>query len=259
MNYGFNLASAGILTSMYRQDVAANNLANIETPAFKIDQTATLPRLAAREEDGLFEMPSNTLLERLGAGVLLAPARSAFSQGPVQTTGNPLDLAIQGEGFFKVNSKADGTGPVRLTRDGRFTLNRAGQLVTTADGLPVLDSAGRSININPAGGKITVHSNGLIEQNGQSVSQIALVSVPDTSKLKKEGQGLYSGPADVIDANKTANGDIVQHAIERSNVDPIRAMMQVTDASSAVSSATRIAQIHDEMMSRAINSLGRVT
>src|SRR5262249_40596405 len=81
LEYGYNLAASGMLTAMFRQDVASNNLANLETTAFKPDRAFTIPRAAARIEDKLFNLPSNKLLERLGAGVLLAPTRTTFEQG----------------------------------------------------------------------------------------------------------------------------------------------------------------------------------
>lgn len=258
MNYGFNLASAGVLTAMYRQDVAANNLANIETIGFKVDQTSTVARSAAREEDGLWDLPSNRLLERLGAGVLLGPNQTSHAQGPLQTTANPLDVAIRGDGFFMVATGQGGANPHRLTRDGRLTLDKGGRLVTAAGGKAVLDTTGSEITLNPKA-RITVHTNGAIEQNGGEVARLAVVDVADKSMLSKEGEGLFRAPASVISQRRPASGDVIQQSIERSNADPIRAMMQVTDATSAASGATRILTIHDELMSRAINTLGRVS
>ncbi len=263
MNYGYTLAATGILTSMHRQDVASNNLANVETPGFKVDLTSTLPRSAARDEDGLYDLPGNRLLERLGAGVLMAPTFTSFDQGPLEITTNPLDLAVQGDGFFMVQArKGDGPsgseGGVRLTRDGRMTLDRSGRLVLSGEGNAVLDSGGSTIQLDPRQ-RIIVQSDGTILQGGSKVARIALVDLPDRTVLQKEGEGLFAfkrpGQESSLD---DAQGEIVQSAIEGSSSDPIRMMMQVTNASGATAAAGRMAGIHDELMNRAINSLGRV-
>lgn len=273
MNYGFNLAAGGVLTAMHRQDVWANNLANIETAGFKIVQAATIPRAPARIEDGLDNLPSNRLLEQLGAGVLLAPSRTNFSQGPLQASSNPLDVALQGEGFFMVElvlpqrpGDADGEGAsagprtaVALTRDGRFTLNKEGVLVTVTDGAPVLDGSRGTITLNPVGGKPTIDRDGTIRQGGRAVARIGVVDVADRSALKKLGTGRFTAPESVISSARRASAEVVQGSIERSNVDAVQAMMRLSSASSDASAATRIMGIHDELMGRAINTLGRVS
>lgn len=267
MNYGFNIAAGGVLAAMHRQDVAANNLANIETAGFKIDQAATIPRAAARDEDGLYDLPSNKLLERLGAGVLLAPSRTAFTQGPLQSTSNPLDVAIQGDGFFMIQAKDAGKGgsgasSVTLTRDGRFTLDRSGKLVTVADGATVLDASRRPIVLNPLGGKVTIDRDGTIKQaaTGETaVAGIGLVEIPDARRLTKQGAGRFTVPESVLASARRGTGELVQGSIERSNVDAVQAMMKITDASNDAAAATRIMSMHDELLGRAINTLGRVS
>lgn len=257
MNYGYAMATAGIVSSMYRQDVAANNLANIETPGFKADLTATIARSAAREEDGLWDLPSNRMLERLGAGVLLAPTLTAFDQGSLEVTTNPLDLAVRGDGFFMVEGA--GNGDVRLTRDGRMTLDARGRLVMAAEGRPVLDESGGQIRLDPRQ-RVVIESTGAVIQGGRQVATIGLVDVPDRTVLKKEGAGLFGFKRpELAGAIRPATGEIVQSAIEKSSADPVRMMMRVTDAAGATAAAGRMATIHDELMNRAINSLGRVT
>lgn len=255
MNTGYNLAATGILTSMFRQDVAANNLANIETPGFKVDAVSTIARKSAREEDGLDDLPSNRMLERLGAGVLLAPMMTLFDQGPLEKTTNPLDLAVRGDGFFMVEGRDGGK---RLTRDGRMTLDADGRLVLAAEGLPVLDKGGGEIELDPRR-PITVRNDGVILQGGRKMATLGFVDVPDRSVLQKEGVGLWGFQRPGQDrALKPARGEIVQSALEKSSADPVKMMMMVTDAAGATAAAGRMATIHDDLMNRAINSLGRV-
>lgn len=261
MNYGFNMGAAGVITSMYRQDVAANNLANIETTGFKPDQAFTVPRQAARQEDGLYNLPSNALLERLGAGVLLSPTRTSFRQGSIQTTRNPLDVAIEGSGFLSVGVSDSSRGmQVRLTRDGKMTMNRNGQLVSVNGGQPILDDSGRPITLDPRK-SIAIDPTGSISQDGEEVAKLGFVDVPDKRVLRKEGGNLFSAPPAAL-ASRTPpppESRLVQFATESSGADPIQAMMGVTNAANAVGTTTRLMQIHDELLGRAINTLGKVS
>ena len=261
MNYGFNMGAAGVIAAMHRQDVAANNLANIQTIGFKPDSSFTIPRQAARQEDGLMNMPSNALLERLGAGVLLAPNRTSFTQGSITQTRNPFDLAIQGDGFLTVSAGGDtaaGGDSLRLTRDGRLTLDTRGHLVTVNDGRDVLDNAGRPITLSPAA-DFNVQTDGTITQGGSEVAKLGFIDVPNRDSLKKVGNNMFSLSAAAATSKTPATGNVLQYAIEESGSDPIRAMMAVQSAADAVTTTTKIMQIQDDMMSRAINTLGRVT
>lgn len=258
MNYGLYLSASGVLTSMYRQDVLANNLANVGTPGFKPDFVSTRQRDAARIEDGLSGLPSNRLLERLGAGALLAPNRTSFAQGVLEPTGNQLDAAIQGPGFFMVSAGSQTGGEkIRLTRDGRFALNAGGQLVMAAGGLPVLDENKVPIQVNGAAGPVRINGAD-VEQNGAAVARIGLVDVPNTGGLQKAGGNLFRPTASQVASLQPAAGTMQSQSVERSGVDPIQAMLGIMSASSAVSSNTRMIQVQDDLMNRAINTLGRI-
>ncbi|MFN7020496.1 MAG: flagellar hook-basal body protein [Phycisphaerales bacterium] len=262
MDYGYNLAAAGMLTAMFRQDVASNNLANIETVGFKADSAFTIPRQAARVEDRLHDIPSNKLLERLGAGVLLGPTRTSFVQGTLESTRNPLDLAIRGDGFLTVSARAGARGTsqdhIRLTRDGRLTLNADGTLVTIAGGRPVLDENGRAIRLDRST-RIEIDGDGTIRQAGGAVAKLRLVDVPNRQALRKAGEGLYMLTSNIAAGFTPARGEIVQGHIEKSAVDVIDAMMKVQSAAGAVTASGRMLSIHDELTGRLINTLGRAS
>lgn len=263
MNYGLYIAASGAQVNMARQDVLSNNLANVTTTAFKPDVFAMRQRDAARIEDGLPFEDSNALLERLGAGVLPMPTRIQTAPHGFETSANPLDLAIVGEGFFQVAGPGggegeDATGTPRLTRDGRLTIGPDGRLVTAAGGRPVLDEGGGTIRLE-RDAPVTIDSRGVITQRGRAAGRIGLVTVADPSRLVREGEGLFRVPDEQESTRDEASGTIRQGALERSGTDAIRAMMEVTSASNAVSAnLTMIANIN-ELMGRAINTLGRVT
>lgn len=259
MNYGLYMAAAGALTSMHRQDVLTNNLANLNTVGFKPLMAVARQRETARAEDGLGNLPSNDLLERLGAGPLLAPTRVSMAQGRLETTNNPLDLAIEGKGFFVIRDQADGsTQRMRLTRDGRFALDSRGRLVMRTQGLPVLDRSNRPIFLAP-GQSPTISTDGVIRQGGTEVARIQVVAVPDPTRLERLGESLFAASSEQLESGSPARGTIHQGSVEGSAVNEISALMKISGASGAVQANIGMIRYHDQMMDRAINVLGRVT
>lgn len=258
MNYGVQLSASGVLTSLYRQDVLTNNLANMDSVGFKPDIAATRQRDTARVEDGLGLMPSNALLERLGGGALMAPNVTNFESGAMQTTGEPLDLAVRGEGFFVVRDESDnGKDKLRLTRDGRFALDSRARLVMASTGMPVMDPAGRPIKLRP-GVPVSVDGDGSVKQDGEAVGRIQLINPPEPRQLSKHGLGLFKAPAEVFASKTRPGGQILQGTLERSAVDEIRTIMAITSAGRDVDANMSLIAQHDRLSDRAINTLGRV-
>lgn len=258
MNYGMMISASGALTSMYRQQVLTNNLANVNTAGFKSDIPMVRQRDVVRVEDSLMSLPSNAMLERLGAGVMLMPTRVSMAQGTLKVTGRPFDLALQGRGFFAVSQRGeDGQEQIRLTRDGRFARNAQGRLVQAATGLEVLDERDRPIDV-PGRGSFTVNDEGWVFAGSERIARLQITDVPDLSVLKKLGANLFAVPQAALNARTTAPATVRQNHIEQSTVNEISALMAVTSASRAVSSNIGMITYHDRMMDRAINSLGRV-
>lgn len=258
MNYGMYLSASGVLTNMHRQDVYANNLSNMQTTGFKPDMVFSRQRDAVRIEDDLPFLPSNELLERLGGGVLVAPTRTDFGQGATEETGNPLDVAIEGEGFLVVQGRAgEGDARLRFTRDGRMTVGAGGVLVRVADGAPVLGVSNLPVRVDPS---LPVHitSDGRVQQEGADVGRLRVVRPEDPLALVKDGVNSFR-----FRANDTrladADGLVRQGAIERSGVDPLMTLMAITKAGGAVSNNVRMIEIQNEATERAVNTLGRVT
>ncbi len=254
MNYGIQISASGALASLHQQDALTGNLANLNTAGFKPILAGTVFRQAVRQEDGVFNLPSNELLEKLGAGVLSAPNRVNFAQGAIEITGQDLDVAIQGEGFFMV----DFEGSPALSRDGRFTIDDRGMLVQSTTGRPVLDPDQNPIFIDPTQGPIVIHSDGLITQRDLAIGQLGLADVPDRSILKKHGKGLFvsqtGSPLTLIDGA----GLMTQGAIESSGVDEIDAIMRIQGAARAAQSNIGMIDMQNRMLDRTINTFARL-
>ncbi len=259
MNYGLYLSASGVLTNTYRQDVFANNLANVETPGFKPDLPSIRQRDPEAIEDGLGFQGSNELLDRLGGGVLAGRERINFNQGTPRQTGNGLDVAlIDKHQFFAIEAIDSKTGQaeVRLSRDGRFTLNSARELITQS-GKRVLDIADQPIVVTGTG-PASIDESGQIIQNNQPTGQLIQVTrVNDLDRLSKRGQGLFAfqgaDPRQAVESPNMKPG-----FVEASGVDPIMTMMQVVAATKAATGNANMIKYHDRTLDQAVNTLGRV-
>ncbi|MFW6059097.1 MAG: flagellar hook-basal body protein [Phycisphaeraceae bacterium] len=258
MNYGLYLSASGAMTNLYRQDVYANNLANVNTVGYKADFADLRQRAPEAVEDRLGFDVSHRLLDRLGGGVLAGPQRIDMSPGQLTETGNPLDVALAEEGqFFAVRTTDSQTGEaqVRLTRDGRFTRNDAGQLVNVT-GHPVLDADDDPITL-PDGGPLRIDAAGRVLVGGEPAARLQVAEVADPQQLEKLGAGLFAfdgaDPRQVLD-----NPSVKAGFVEASGVDPITTLMRLIGATKSVASNAQMMRHHDNLMDKAVNSLGRV-
>ena len=231
-------------------DVAANNLANVDTAGFKVESLITQddPVMPAHAPPG-----STPVQFALDQGV----ARD-FTQGALQQTGSPLDLAIEGKGFFQVQTAAG----VQYTRDGRFGSNAQGQLIN-AQGNPVLDAGGSPISLNAQGGAPEIGLDGTITQTipGQPqaavIGKIGVVTFDSLAGLSKSGDGLYQNTTNAQPSPASASV-VHQGMLESSNVQPI---LQVTDLiriSRAYESVSQLMSDSADLSKTAIQRLGSV-
>lgn len=257
MQYGLWISASAAATQMHRQNVFSNNLANIDTVGFKHDTVGLKARESARAEDGLFHLPSNRMLEKLAAGVVPMPTRASSAQGPVETTGNSTDIALQGAGYLAV--PADNDAGLALTRDGRLTIGSDGVLRRATSGEPVLGDDGKSIQLDRSQ-TMTVTIDGTIQQGGNDVARLMLVAPPEGVGLQKAGATRFELPSGMTsEALQAAEPRVIQAALEKSTVDPVKSMMQVTAAGRAAQRGIGIAGQFGEIMNSAISRLGRVS
>ena len=257
MNYGLYLSASGVLTNMHRQDVIANNLANAQTVGFKRDLAAFSQRAPESQEDLVDVDLAQDLLDRLGGGVLVAPTRTDFRDGALSETGNDLDLAISGRGFFTVQTVEDGRLATRLTRDGRLTLSRDGRLVTDVGRHPVLDTEGLPITLDRAQ-PVRIDDHGTIRQGNGVVAQLGLADVADDRQIRHLGRGLYEAPAASVTTAPRPAGLVQQGWLEQANVDPVREMVNMIETTRAIDQNATLLRYHDLVMDRAVNVVGRV-
>jgi flagellar basal-body rod protein FlgF len=213
MDSGYYAAMTGLVARTQALDTAAANLANAQTPGYR----------AEREFFRSVLLGPDAADSQLGATVnnygLLGGDRLSMAQGALEPTGNPLDLAIEGEGFFMVQT----TNGLRYTRDGGFHRAQSGQLVTQA-GEPVLSATSQPILIPP--GEVAVGSDGAISVAGGVVAQVGVFQFPAGTELTPEGANRYVAPPGTT-AKAATDASLHQGAIEAANQDVVEGSLDL--------------------------------
>lgn len=238
----------------HRQTLLANNMANMQTNGFKSDLAVVMQRRVASQESGKGFAFRHPVLDKLSGGLDVRQPFHDFEQGPLESTGRALDLAVEGEGFFAVN---DGE-QTRYTRDGAFTRNAEGELVLSAgEGRwRVLDDAGNRITIDEALGEPVVSENGTIYQEGQIIGTIGLSTTENKQALQKAGENLFVPQGDI--EMTPATGRIVSESLEGSNFEIMTGLAGMIEASRAYQMNASLLQMQDDVTGQAVNTVGRL-
>jgi flagellar basal-body rod protein FlgF len=236
-------AASGMRARMESLEMLANNLANVETGGFKAD----------REFFSLYTGADATADPQTG-DILTVPVVQShwtdFAQGNFLTTTNPLDLAIDGDGLFGVQTPSG----VRYTRNGNFKISAAG-LLTTADGNPLRAQDGGTIEVDP-GTPIQVLSDGTVQQTGQPIGQLELASF-DGASMDKFGAN-YFVPVEGTHA-KPATGTVVQGKLEQSNVGPAESSVRLVAIMRQFEMLQKAMNIGNELNREAIEQVAKVS
>jgi len=227
MDSGYYAAYSGWVARSEALDVAAGNLANAGTAGYRAQRDYFRSAILGPEALG---SQLNTTVNAFG---VLGGTELDLGQGALTPTGNPLDLAIEGSGFFAISTSQG----VRYTRNGQFQRAQDGTL-TTQTGDAVLDAAGKAIRV-PAGA-IAVGEDGAISVNGAVAGKIALFGFASGADLTAEGADRYGTTAGAT--AKPAPGAIHQGALEASNQDVIQGSLQLV-----------LLQRQAEMMQKAVS------
>ena len=245
---GLYTGASGMVAESMRTDVIANNLANVNTAGFKKDVAVTkdfASILISRINDG----SNNQTVGNLGLGTVVDEVATSHSAGSVRITGNDFDMAVEGRGFFTVQTPQ---GP-RYTRNGTFAKNVNGELITN-EGNMVLGTNG-PIRI-PQGAKMVVSDDGNVMVGGQSVGKLQMVEFADEKQLVKEGGSLYKA-ADEQRA-LPATGSVRQGFLEMSNVNVVGEMVNLISNYRAYEINGKVVQSHDQLIGKAVNEVGKL-
>jgi flagellar basal-body rod protein FlgG len=227
MDAGLYIAATGMVAEQARQDQLSNDLANASTPGFKPDE-------APQHSFGAVLLASSQGAPAAGSmtqGVQLGKAATNMNEGVLQETGEPLDFAIEGNGFFAVQTPQG----VRYTRDGQFMTSGAG-ILTDARGNPVLGAGGATIKVGP-GGRVPA-------------TALATFEVPGAAKL---GENLYTGAA-----AGPAAGTVRQGSLEGSGVDAAKVMIEMITSLRTFQSGQQAIQAIGQTLQLASTQVGSV-
>lgn len=241
MPYGMYISAEGAQAQAKRMETLANNLANVDTPGFKRDVTTFRARFAEAIEQGLAAEGDGSIND-IGGGVMVASVGTEFGSGPLERTGIPTDLAIEGDGFFAIGKD----GETVLTRAGNFRLTADGRLVTR-DGHLVLNDTGGPIAIDPNLGPWQLTVDGGLQQGGGITDHLAVVRPASRGDLVKIGNNLFR-PLGPVRNVPLAQRQVRQGYLEGSTVNPTQEMMTLIETSRAFEANTKLIQNQDSMI-----------
>lgn len=201
--------------------------------------------------EGLVFNPNPRVIGTMSAGVNIQKVVTNFSQGNMLETGGVLDLALNGDGFFKVEGE---DGETYYTRDGSFTMNSNGEM-TTLDGHRVLGSGG-TIVVN--GNELSVSANGQVIVDGRTVATLDIVDLDNKEYLRKIGNNLYQMVEGEDGEEIPFDGEVVQGFLEESNVDSIREMVEMITLLRNFEAGQKAIRVQDEMLEKSSNEIGRI-
>jgi flagellar basal-body rod protein FlgF/flagellar basal-body rod protein FlgG len=234
------ISAEGANSQAQRLEVIANNMANVDTVGFKQDVPTFQARFAEAIQRGMAQ-PRSKSINDVGGGVKLIDTTTDFSLGSFKPTGNDLDFAIHGNGFFQVKTP---DGKTNYTRAGSFMLNKDGKLVTQNEQWPVLDQGGNEIVLSTEM-PYSVSPDGFIAQDG-SLKAMALSQPKSLGDFVKVGNNAYRslGPVDPV---PLAERQVRQGYLEMSGASSVNQMMAMIESTRAFEANTHMIQNQDGM------------
>jgi len=276
MLYGIGISGTGAMIEQTRLDVLANNLANTETPGFKRELLTFMQRPVAAHDvhdaADLWKLDfRNQLLDDQGGGVQLRDVFTDTRQGDLRDTGNHLDLALLGPGYF--NLEHIDKGQV-FTRAGNFRLAPDGFIVSNDGAAHLLDDKGRRLNFNelaaafgasgstlsiaPDGGISVIGANGGSEDTGRKLG-LTVLDTDDQRKLEKLGHTFVAPRAgEELKPQRAHRTEVRQAALESSTSDAVALMAEMVDVSRAFEANLRLLRIQDQTLATLIQKVADV-
>lgn len=244
-----------MMANVIRQQATTNNLVNISTPGYKEDAPVAeaYPQMAILDPAGTSRFPAipwSSSIGDLNTATVISGVQTNLAQGPLRQTGNALDLALSGEAFFAIQGP---DGATYYTRNGSFVKDALNRLCT-ADGNLVLGENGP---IQLPEGDISVMEDGTVVVGGTMAGKIRVVTFPDGTVVQKMGNTLFSTVGDVQPV-AAVDHIVLQGYLEGSNVDEVRAMVEMMSALRSYETQQRIISMQNQTLGLAVNELGKV-
>ena len=214
MDPAYYVAAGSLKARSFQMETLSNNLANVDTVGYKTERSFF--SVFNKANESMRDLP---LTRYVNDGTVLASSAVDFSQGASKSTGNPLDLAIEGNGFLQVQTPQG----VQATRDGRLRIGEGGQL-QSLDGFPVLGKNGQTLSVTPNGDPLSFSPDGTLQQGTNIVGQLDLKAYETPYALKRVGSNRYD-TAGLAEAEPSAT--VAQGYLEQSTVDVSTSMIDM--------------------------------
>lgn len=260
---GIYTSAAGMISTQQKQDITANNIANIETTGFKKDKVATktFPEVMLQNKDSNIEDFHHT--RKLGTmpfGVENELIHTDFSQGSMGETGNQLDLAINGRGFFTVRYFDEEGENIRYTRDGSFSIDSSGRAVYSGGLVLGRDvQTGQIGPMNVGSGEVIIDDKGDVYVDSVRRYTLAINDFSDYNNLTRVGKNMYAANQNDPPIEITGQGDVFeikQGFLERSNSDMTDEMVELIMNSRIYQANQRVLTAIDETLGKSVNEVG---
>jgi flagellar basal-body rod protein FlgF len=257
---GMYTATSGALVAQAAVDTIANNLANVNTAGFK----RTLLQVQSQPERGLYRfqtdpgrsanaridgVPTQRYIGALGSGAEVYDTPAVFEQGAIAATGNDLDVALSGPGFFAVRGNAG----VRYTRDGAFLRDANGYL-TAENGDRVLGANGAPV-VLPAQGAVAIGRDGAISVAGRPYDRLNIVEFANAAGLRPEGASRFVDAG--AGARQATTTSALQGSLEKSNADVVHSMVDLIANERWFEANQKSIQTQDDAVAQAMSTVGR--
>ncbi len=240
------ISAEGAAAQAQRLEVIANNLANVDTAGFKQDVPTFQARFAEAIQKGQAQSGDRSIND-IGGGVKVMNVATDYSMGELKRTGNDLDLAINGKGFFQI--KGD-DGQQYLSRAGDFALDTQGKLVTQNGHRAVLDQQGSEIQLSP-NDPWSISPDGFINQAG-TIHALGLSQPDSLSEMTKVGNNLFK-PTGGVKPLELNERNVRQGFLEMSGSSPVRQMMAMIETTRAFEANSRMIQNQDSTLGTLIS------
>ena len=256
---GLYTAYTGMLNEQYRMDIMSNNLANADTTGFKKEGSTSQAYsevMAVKIKDAAQHPNATRRLGNMSLGVKIGETYTDFSQGSLRDTGNTYDLSLSGDAFFNIEfTNKKGETSTKYTRDGGFTLNKEGYLVTK-DGDYVLGKAGR-IQLSTEAVNTVIAENGDIYQDGQIKAKLELTSFEDTNYLTHYGETMWDAKEGAV-AKEATDAKVHQGYLEMSNISVVKEMVNMISIQRQYEANQKLITTYDDTLDKSVNQVGRI-
>lgn len=232
------LLTSRALGQQNAMDATSSNVANANTHGYR------------RQEVDFQELIGGTPARPAGRFTQDMGFRSNFEQGGMDPTGNPLDLALNGEGMFGIEVD----GEVQYTRNGQFNIDVNGALVT-GDGMPVLNVGGGEIVLPTDATNINITADGTITADGELVDQVGVYEFPENAALIRIGENRFINANNDVEEAQPGTAQVLQGMLETSNVNSVMETVKMTEILRSYQSTQRIIQNIEELEQRAIREI----